>query len=321
MDETQIVRDYVLRELDMDAVGIASADALRGEPRGHRPEDILPGAKSIVVFLKHIPDGVTQAAFRAKEDGNADVFSVYAAYGRELTPNMYLFFMMFNLAEFIERKFGRTSVPIPAGPMQNVTSSNLPLPAFVGARRNAFVLHPERAAVAAGLGEIAWNNALVTEKYGPRQGIGLVLTTMELDCDAPYDGPRLCDPEKCGGLCASLCPVGAIPAPGGETETYTVAGRSYETARINPNACTVASMAFRREFSGKLEVPDQILNNAPDDAELAAAFAAKPANPTSLGHWPNYFCDKCTLYCPLGHWSERFAARGLSGFDGKGAAE
>ena len=50
-------------------------------------------------------------------------------------------------------------------------------------------------------------------------------------------------------------------------------------------------------------------------------IAAKPANPTSLGHWPNYFCDKCTLYCPLGRWSERFAARGLSGFDGKGAAE
>ena len=321
MSVTQTIKDYVLGECGMDAVGVARADALSGEARGHRPEDILPGAKSIIVFTKHVPDGVTQAAFRAKEDGNADAYSIYAAYGRELTPNLWLFFMMFNLAEYIERSFGYTSVPIPAGPMQNVTSTNTPLPAFVGARRNAWVLHPEKAAVAAGLGEIAWNNAFVSAEYGPRQGIGLVLTTMELDYDAPYAGPRLCDPAKCGGLCARVCPVGAIPAPGGETEIYRVAGQEKSCAKVNVNACAVASMAFRREFSGKLEVPDQIMNDSPTDEELMAAYAKKPANPTSLGHYPSYFCDRCTLYCPIGRWKERFADRHLSCFDGKEAGK
>ena len=35
---------------DLDLVGIASADALSDEPEGHRPSDLLPGAKSIIVF-------------------------------------------------------------------------------------------------------------------------------------------------------------------------------------------------------------------------------------------------------------------------------
>ena len=319
MTLTEQIKRYVLSECGMDAVGIADAEALDDERGGHRPQDILPGAKSVIVFLKRIPDGIVQAAFRAVENGNADARSIYAAFGRELTPNLNLFFMGFNLAQYIERNYGFTSVPIPAGEMQNVTPVNTPLPAFVGARHNAYVLHPARAAVAAGLGEIAWNNAFVTEERGPRQGIGLVLTTMELDCDAPYSGPRLCDPEQCG-ICSRVCPVGAIPAPGGAAEEYEIAGTAYRTARINSNACAVCSMAFRREFSGKADVPDQILTDDPDDETLEKAYAEKPPAYWSLGHHPDYYCDLCKLYCPLGRWQEHFGDTHLSGFDGKAAA-
>ena len=316
MTQTEALKRYILDDCGMDTVGVASPEALEDERPGHRPEDILPGVKSIIVFLKRIPDGIFQAAFRAKEDGNADAFSIYAAFARELTPNMKLFFTGFNIAQHIERSTGCTSVPIPAGEMQNVTPVNTPLPAFVGAKHVASVLHPGRAAVAAGLGEIAWNNAFVTERFGPRQGIGLVLTTLELDCDAPYAGPRLCDPERCG-VCAEVCPVRAIPAPGGETECYEVADRTYRTARINANACAVASMAFRKEFAGKADVPDQILNNDPDDETLKRAYAEKPAAYWSLGHHPDYYCDLCRLYCPLGDWETHFGGPGFSRFDGK----
>jgi len=316
MTQTETIRRYVLDELGMDAVGVASPEALDDERGGHRPEDILPGGKAVIVFLKHIPDGIFQAAFRAREDGNADAYSIYAAFGRELTPNMKLFFTGFNLAQYIERTTGCAAVPIPAGEMQNVTPVNTPLPAFVGARHNAWVLHPGRAAVAAGLGEIAWNNAFVTEKYGPRVGIGLVLTTLELDPDAPYSGPRLCDPEACG-ICARICPTHAIPAPGGAAETFEVAGVTHQIACVNANACAVASMAFRREFSGKADVPDQILTDDPDDETLKAAYAEKPPAYWSLGHHPDYYCDLCRLYCPLGGWEERFGKTGFSRFDGK----
>ena len=316
MTNTEKIKDYVLNRLGMDAVGIAPASALADEPAGKRPEDILPGAKSIIVFLRRIPDGAVQAAFRAKEDGNADAFSAYAAYARELTPNMNLFFMQFRLGQYIERSFGFAAVPIPSGPMQNVTSSNTPLPAFVGAKRVDYLLNSERAAMAAGLGEVGWNNAFLTKEYGPRQAIGLVLTRMELETDAPYAGEKLCDPASCG-ICAKLCPVGAIPAPGGESENVGVCGRGCAVAKINTNACAVASMAFRSEFSGKLKVPDQIMHNAPTDEELAEAYAKKPLNHFALGHYPGYFCDLCTLYCPVGGWKERFADRGLSDFSGE----
>ena len=320
MTLTEQIKRYVLDNCGMDAVGVARADALDDERGGHRPEDLLPGAKSVIVFLKRIPDGIWQAAFRAREDGNADARSIYAAFGRELTPNLNLFFMSFNLAQYIERTYAFPAVPVPAGEMQNVTPTNTPLPAFVGAKHVQYVLHPARAAVAAGLGEIAWNNSFVTAENGPRQGIGLVVTTMDLDCDAPYAGPRLCRPEECG-VCARICPTHAIPAPGGESEVFEVGGTAYRTACINANACAVASMAFRREFSGKADVPDQILCDAPDDETLKKAYQEKPPAYGSLGHHPDYYCDLCKLYCPLGNWQARFGDAGLSGFDGKAAVK
>lgn len=320
MTLTEEIKRYVLDNCGMDAVGVARADALDDERGGHRPEDLLPGAKSVIVFLKRIPDGIWQAAFRAREDGNADARSIYAAFGRELTPNLNLFFMSFNLAQYIERTYAFPAVPVPAGEMQNVTPTNTPLPAFVGAKHVQYVLHPARAAVAAGLGEIAWNNSFVTAENGPRQGIGLVVTTMELDCDAPYAGPRLCRPEECG-VCARICPTHAIPAPGGESEPFEVGGTAYRTACINANACAVASMAFRREFSGKADAPDQILCDDPDDETLKKAYQEKPPAYWSLGHHPDYYCDLCKLYCPLGNWQARFGDAGLSGFDGKAAVK
>ena len=42
-------KEYIKKEYDIDYVGIAAAEALSAEPYGHRPEDVLPGAKSIIV--------------------------------------------------------------------------------------------------------------------------------------------------------------------------------------------------------------------------------------------------------------------------------
>ncbi len=320
MTFTETIKQYILGDCGMDAVGIAPAGALEEERICRRPEDVLPGAKSLIVFLKRIPDGVTQAAFRCKEDGHRDAYSIYAAFGRELTPNMHLFFMQFNIAQYIERNFGHAAVPVSSGPMHCVSPVNTALPVFVGAKQDSWIIHPGRAAVAAGLGEIAWNNVFVTAEYGPRVGIGVIVTNMELEYDKPYSGPRLCDPEKCG-VCVRLCPTHAIPAPGGEgaQEHYEVAGKDYTTASIRSNACAVASMAFRQEFSWKPEVPDQILCDDPSDEELKKAYAEKPLSSWSLAHFPNYYCDLCRLYCPLGGWKERFGDTGLSRFGKEGS--
>ena len=338
MSFTETIKNYILHDCRMDSVGVAPVSALASEDELHSVERILPGAKSIIVFTKRIPDGVIQAAFRRMEDGNRSAQSIYAAFGTDLTPGMELFFMQFNIAEFIERNFGFTAVPVPSGPMQNVTQTNQKMPAFIGPRRVQYLINSERAAMAAGLGEIGWNNLLLTPEHGPRVGIGLVLTMMELDHDSPYSGPRLCDPEKCG-ICSGVCPMHAIPAADGIydtpdwsayyvqsqlsegkkeiVDTYQVAGKTYGTAHINNNACAVASMAFRKEFSVQGETEDLIMNNDPSDAELSEAYLKKTFIHTSLDHYPKHYCNKCVLYCPVGNWKERYADRGLSNFDGK----
>ena len=57
------------------------------------------------------------------------------------------------------------------------------------------------------------------------------------------------------------------------------------------------------------------MHDAPSGEELKAAFEKKPINGLSVEHYPRYLCDRCLVYCPAGHWKERFADTGLSGFD------
>ena len=60
MSFTDRIKNYILYDCKMDAVGIAPASALDDEEPKHRPEYLLPGARSIIVFTKRIPDGVIQ---------------------------------------------------------------------------------------------------------------------------------------------------------------------------------------------------------------------------------------------------------------------
>lgn len=317
MRPSEVIRDYVLGSCGMDSVGFAPAIAFDAEPEGQRPGDVLPGAATVIVFTKRISDGAVQAAFRYHEDSNQDALSIYGAFGCDMTPNMSLFFAEFDISEFVERNFGYTCVPVPVGPNQNVTPVNCDMPIFVGPLKFEYILHPDRAAVAAGLGELGWNNLLITPENGPRQQIGIIVTSMELDYDRPYDGPRLCDPESCH-VCSDVCPMSAVPAYGGESDDTSVAGKPVSCAHINSNACAVASMAFRSEFAPKGKVPDLILNDNPSDEELAQAYASKPFSANTIDHFPKHYCNKCMLYCPVGRWKERFVDRGLTTYTVKG---
>ena len=305
------IRSYLLDRCGMDLVGFASPIDVDGD--GLRCGEILPGAKSVIVFAKKISDGAIQAAFRMHEDGNVFAAPSFATYACEMTPNMEIFFAGFDTAKYIERTFGVAAMPIPCNPLHNMTAVNKPLPAFAGPTRRYEIVDMKRAVVAAGLGEIGWSNWPLTPEYGPRQMFGIIITQLELEFSEPYSGEKLCNPARCG-ICSSVCPVGAIPAHGGECSEISVGDKCYHCAKVNNNACAVASLAFRKEFSGRANAPDQIMNNAPTDDELAKAYAEKPISHNSLDHYPKHNCSKCLIYCPVGDWKKRFADKGLTSF-------
>ena len=57
MDHSNEIKSRLRTVHDMDLVGIAPASALANEPNGHRPTDLLPGAKSVIVFGRAFADG------------------------------------------------------------------------------------------------------------------------------------------------------------------------------------------------------------------------------------------------------------------------
>jgi epoxyqueuosine reductase QueG len=310
MSYTQEIKRYVLGECEMDLVGIADTAYLSDEAPGYRPTDILPGAKSVVVFGKRMPDGSVQTAFRAFEDGNFLAKTSYGIYGKDVAAGFTLFFRTFDICQYIERLFGYTATPLPCGPMQCGVPVSVPVPSFVEPFRAGLPLNIERAAYASGLGDYGWSGRILTSEYGPRIQFGAVLTTMPLSFDAPYGGARLCGGADCLA-CVKHCPVDAIPRPGDETpRSLGVADRIRDAANVKLNRCTVAACALRKEFGG---FDDYVENLDPSEEELEAAFLKKPVNHwEGLDHYPKWRCDKCLIYCPTGNWKVKFADRELT---------
>ena len=321
MTVTEQLKDLLHTRFDMDLVGVAAASALSGEPEGHRPADLLPGAKSILVFGRALADGAVQSQFRAFENGQMAAQSSYAAYAGDLAPNILLVNDGFQLCCLLERDYGAPSLLCPFNVQQSMIADVAPGMFFADPYGQGMPLDIWKAALAAGLGEFGWSGRFLTPEYGPRHMLCAVLTTLELRPDPLYDGPALCDPDACG-VCARVCPTKAIPAPcSGCARTLAVEGRQQTVSAINANACTVAALGLRRKFSGRVPCPDLIMDDSPDDAALVEAFAKKPINGLSIEHYPRYLCDRCLVYCPAGRWKERFSDTRLSAFDPDGSGE
>jgi epoxyqueuosine reductase QueG len=310
MSITQEIKDYVLSECRLDLVGIADVALLEDEAEGYRPTDILPGAKSVIVYGRRMPDGGVQSAFRHFEDGHPTARGSYSAYCADLAPNFNLFFNTFDISQFIEQRYDHTTTPLPCGAMQCGLPSSVSLPAFAEPFRVGLPLNIERAAYAAGLGDYGWSGRILTEKYGPRIQFGAVLTTLPLEYDAPYSGEKLCKGASCQA-CVKHCPTAALPAPDADAPLPRgVAGYERETADIRLNRCVVAACGLRREFGG---FGDYVDTADPTEEELTEAFQKKPINHfEGLDHYPKWRCDKCLIYCPTGGWHEKFAKRGLT---------
>ena len=169
-----------------DLVGTASMSRLEGAPDGHKPEDILPDAKAVIVFAKRIPNGVVM-------DGPATSYH-----------NMMIIFynqldlIAHEMAIYIEQQ-GAVAIPVPSS--EPYYDWN---PDKVHGRGD---LSHKHAAQASGLGKLGKSSLLITPEFGNRVQLVSVVTNLSLEPD-PLVEDELC-PSKCI-ICIESCPVKAI---------------------------------------------------------------------------------------------------------------
>jgi len=173
----------------VDRIGVAPTERFDRAPEGHKPQDILPGANSVVSIALNALEGTF----------STPVFHVYQlsyALLRNKTNEI-----SYQLAKFLEEN-GYKSVMIPGT-----------IPLDMIEKKGLFGAFSHRhAAQAAGLGKIGMNQLLITEAFGPRVWLGTVITSAPL-APSPLLSKEPCLGKDCG-KCLRACLPGALSLEG-----------------------------------------------------------------------------------------------------------
>ncbi len=299
-DVTQQIKNFALTEARMDKVGIAGIERFNESPEGFHPTDFLPGCRSVIVFCTRLPDGAVNATFRTFEDLNYGVHGVYGAYGYVGAPNYNLLFANYKIARFVEKVTGCAAMPEPAGPTHGMKMMSL-----------------RHCAFAAGLGEFGWSSLLLTPEFGPRNRFGAVLTTAELVQDPLYNGPKLCDPEKCR-VCVETCPTGALQTyEKGAERIVKIEDKECRYGVVNWAKCRIMCHGTGRDFneSGADIIPADTEDPLNEDLDNIGKYYGQNPRRNFFQHNPTWKCGNCLSYCPVGSWYEKFRDTGLTSTD------
>lgn len=182
--------------LGADIFGVSSIDSLNGAPLGHRPIDVLPDAKSIIILGMKMLDAQTDIL---PTDGNyflvsprQDMFKGHSTFiSQELDRIGYA------IARYLEKKGFKAY-------HQLASKGGTDRRYLMG------LLSLKHMAVQAGLGVFGRNSLLITPQYGPRVRLTAIITNKEMQPDTPMH-QNSC--QDCKSPCISLCPVNALEEP------------------------------------------------------------------------------------------------------------
>jgi epoxyqueuosine reductase QueG len=217
MSQTQDVKTFA-RERGAHLVGIASVERFAEGPVGHRPGDLLPGARSVVVVALRLFQSVLDHPEISREsalipsDVLPDVQQHYYRRTHYETVNWGLQLIGHQVAYRLSEA-GHDVMPTPVTYDAGDLSSRVPGYYAPFSHRHA--------AVAAGLGMFGRNGLVITPKYGPRVRFNSVITTAELEPDSVLD-ENPCRGEECDA-CRK-----AWPDCFGELYRFSMAGREFE---------------------------------------------------------------------------------------------
>ena len=185
-DLTWKVKDFVKKN-GATLVGVATIERFSGAPKGHRPTDLLPNAKSVLSIGLRI----NKSSIHRLPKTMREYKMSYDVANQRLNS------LAWETARFLE-DLGYDALAIPASSPYDK-------------RKNFGDLSHKHAAVAAGLGRFGINNLVLTRDYGPYVRFVTVLTNALLRPDKPLT-ENICLMGKCL-KCVKACPAGALENP------------------------------------------------------------------------------------------------------------
>lgn len=243
MDVTREKLERWARSVDLDMIGVASVEHYRNVEPQWNPLSILPTAKSIVVFARSVP----RSSYRGIEEG-----TLWMRVDRYLTPRPgYYLCRIFEDNGFLA---------VPSSPL---APERWPDGVVFKEGKPAPNVTPDIAAAAqlAGLGEIGWNGAFLTPRFGARQALGMLFTEARIEPDRPFAAGTLCPREACLA-CVKACPSKALSA--------TPVKRKVGDLEITVGAYTLEKCRFCANGA----FPDTSLASAPPNRMAAACTRA-----------------------------------------------
>jgi epoxyqueuosine reductase QueG len=157
------------------------------------------------------------------------------------------------------------------------------------------------AAVAAGIAQLGWNGLALTPEFGSMQRFNSLLTDAELEPTPLYDGPSVCNREKCGAKCARICPAQAFSET--ETQTAIFDGKSMTYAAHDAVRCTYGVYGMVQGAGGRSDI--EIPEGPGDLSHLRSVMKGKDTNfldramrDNCFGIICGDFCGKCLHQCP-----------------------
>ena len=201
--------------------GVAPVERFEGAPRGHRPADLLPGAKSVVVVSIRLFQScvdhprISQGSEVIPEEALPRVQQHFYRRTNYETVNWALQIVSHQIAYRLS-ELGHDVMPCPVTYYDGSLSSTVP---------GYFAPFSHRhAAVAAGLGTFGLNNLVLSPQFGPRNRFNSVITTAELEPSDMLEEP-VCLGESC-----RVC-LDAWPECFGEMRELEIAGKTFRMAR------------------------------------------------------------------------------------------
>jgi epoxyqueuosine reductase len=207
----------LIPELDVDAVGVARLAEWQGTKLEEDALQLLPEAKSVVVFVMEISPETLDLSTHRRIVGAPSMNDLLDAETNYL--NSELNEAAYDFAKSC-RSLGLKALVLPAAdcPMDN---------RFLDA-----VFSYRHAGQAAGLGKMGWHSLLITPDFGTRVRIAVCLTQAELE---PTKTEFTLRCESCG-ICLDNCPAGALAIPKSEQQ-YAFNKLACNTYRSTSGGC------------------------------------------------------------------------------------